>query len=71
MHVLWDKWRADIPSLDRETWEECFNNSSQLVISSRDKLIQTKFLHRIYFTPQTAQNLPAEVPELPEMSISR
>lgn len=43
MEALWDKWRTDIPTLDKETWEEWFENSSQLVISSRDKLIQSKF----------------------------
>lgn len=52
MDMLWEKWQADIPSLDRETWEECFEDNSKLVISSRDKLLQTKFMHRIYYTPQ-------------------
>lgn len=40
-------------SLDREDWEDCVEDSSTLVISSRDKLIQTKFLHRVYYTPQS------------------
>lgn len=52
MEALWEKWRVDIPSLDRETWEDCLENRSKLVISSRDKLIQTEFLHRIYYMPQ-------------------
>lgn len=35
----------DIPALDWEIWEECFEDSSWLVIASRDKLIQTKTVY--------------------------
>lgn len=52
MERLWEAWKADIPSLEREDWEDCFEDSSKLVISSRDKLMQIKFLHRINYTPQ-------------------
>lgn len=52
MHSLWAKWQADIPSLNRETWEECFEDGSKLMVSSRDRLLHTKFLHRVYYTPQ-------------------
>lgn len=61
MEKLWEAWRADIPTLDREDWEDCFKDSSKWMVTSRDKLIQTKFqrvctillrLHRIY--PQSS-----------------
>lgn len=55
MDSSWEAWKEDIPSLDRENWEDCFESSSKLVISSRDKLIQTKFLHRVYYNPQRLQ----------------
>lgn len=48
---LWDQWQMDIPSLDREDWEDCLEHCPKLVISSRDKLIQTKCLHQVYFMP--------------------
>lgn len=38
MNALWEKCQTDIPSLDREAWEECFEAGSRLVVSSRDKL---------------------------------
>lgn len=35
-----------------EDWDDRLEQGPRLVISSRDKLIQVKFLHRIYYTPQ-------------------
>lgn len=52
INELWEKWRADIPSLDREGWEDCLEYGPKLVIASKDKLIQVKFIHRVYYTPQ-------------------
>lgn len=37
---LWDLWKEDIPSLDREDCEDCLEQCPKLV-SSRDKLIQS------------------------------
>lgn len=51
---LWGQWRADILTLDLE---DCLEGYSKLVISSRDKLIHTKFLHRVYFTLQRLHRL--------------
>lgn len=48
---LWDNWRTGIPSLDREDWEDSLEQCPKLVISSRDKLIQIKLIHRVYHTP--------------------
>lgn len=48
---LWALWKADIPTLDREHWDDALEQNSKLVISSKDKLIQTKLLHRVYYTP--------------------
>lgn len=36
MERLWEAWKVDIFSLDREDWEDCFKNVSKLVISSRE-----------------------------------
>lgn len=44
MDRLWEGRRVDIPTLDRESRMECFEYNFKLVISSRNKLIQTKFL---------------------------
>lgn len=49
---LWDTWHRDITLLNREGWEDCLEYGPKLVISSNDKLIQVKFLPRIYYTPQ-------------------
>lgn len=52
MEGLWKVWQSDLPSLDREDWDDCLEQGPRLVISSRDKLIQVKFLHRVYYMPQ-------------------
>lgn len=66
MDVLWSRWGADIPTLDRESYEESFAESFKLVISSRDKLIQAKFFHRTYLTPQRLHRIyPERSPECP------
>lgn len=57
MDRLWEGWRADLPDLDKENWEDCFLDSTRLMISSRDRLIQTKFLHSVYGTPQRLQRI--------------
>lgn len=54
---LWDSWKQDIPSLDREDWEDCLEQCPKLVISSRDKLIQISFLHWLYYTPGRLQSI--------------
>lgn len=48
---LWERWKADIPSLEREDWEDSLEQCPKLVILSRDRLIQIKLLHRVYHTP--------------------
>lgn len=66
MDGLWDVWHGDIPSLDKEDWEYCLDQDPRLVISSRDKLIQVKFLHRIYYTPQRLHHIfPDQDPNCP------
>lgn len=51
MDRLWKVWKMDIPALDKEDWVDCLEQGPKLVISAGDKLIQIKFLHRVYFTP--------------------
>lgn len=41
MDRLREQWRANIPNLNREAWEESLEDSCKLVISSKDKLIHT------------------------------
>lgn len=48
---LFEYWQKDIPSLDGEDWGDCLEQVPKLVISSKDNLIQVKFLHRVYYTP--------------------
>lgn len=55
MGKLWEYWRGDIPSLDREDWEDSLEQDPKLVISSRDILI--KFLHQAYFTPERLKRM--------------
>lgn len=52
MGKLWEYWKGDIPSLDKEDWKDCLEQGPKLVIASRDKLIQVKFLHWVYYTPE-------------------
>lgn len=52
LESLWEAWRTDIPTLEREDWNDCFEDGFGLVISSRNKVIQAKLLHRVYYTPQ-------------------
>lgn len=49
---MWEMWRDDIPSLDRESWDDSLEGGPKPVISFRDKLILVKFLHRVYYTSQ-------------------
>uniref|UniRef100_A0A803JYV6 Reverse transcriptase domain-containing protein n=1 Tax=Xenopus tropicalis TaxID=8364 RepID=A0A803JYV6_XENTR len=42
-------WHQDIPELDREDWEEATDRA--YLISTRDKLIQFKIIHRLHLTP--------------------
>lgn len=34
---LWEIWKINIPSLNKEDWEDCLERGLKLVISSRDK----------------------------------
>lgn len=45
------KWSVDIPSLDGDAWEEVKANLYSSLISTRDKLVQFRIIHRTYLTP--------------------
>lgn len=49
---LYDKWKADLPALAADDWEEGIQQYIPLMVSARDRYIQLKFLHRAYYTPQ-------------------
>ncbi|XP_072012556.1 peroxisomal membrane protein PEX14 isoform X1 [Engystomops pustulosus] len=46
-----ERWRQDIPDLSDDDWREVELSYFTSVVSARDFLIQSKFLHRVYFTP--------------------
>ncbi|OCT76669.1 hypothetical protein XELAEV_18031871mg [Xenopus laevis] len=46
------KWAQDIGDLDHDKWGEILRHLLTSTISSRDKLIQIKFIHRSYWTPE-------------------
>lgn len=48
---LLDQWWAEVQELDREDWEDMWDYPLQPLVATRDKLIQFKILHRIYYTP--------------------
>lgn len=48
---LYEKWKADIPALAPDDWEECIQQYIPLMVPERDRYVQLKFLHRVY-TPQ-------------------
>lgn len=51
------KWREDIPNLDEDIWEDSVSVYIPSMITSRDRFIQLKFLHRAYYTPQRLANI--------------
>lgn len=42
LEKLFEYWQKDIPSLDREDWEDCLKQGPKPLISYKDKLIQDK-----------------------------
>lgn len=45
-------WRADVPELDTEDWEDIWDYPMHILVSARDRLIQFNILHRIYLMPR-------------------
>lgn len=45
------RWRLDIPEITEEVWQEIFPLQVPMVISSKDKVTETTFLYRSYYTP--------------------
>lgn len=54
---LFTKWQLDIPELTEEDWSEGLQQCIPLMISARDRFIQMKFLHRVYYTPHRLANI--------------
>lgn len=52
MDKVYQKRVVDVPDLEVDDWKECLGSYVTNMISSRDRFIQPKFLHRVYFTPQ-------------------
>lgn len=45
LRITESQWRVDIPELTEEMWQELLPLQVPIVISSRDKVVQTKRLH--------------------------
>ena len=45
-----DAWLADLPELSSEDWAEALMSLREAAIASQFRLIQLKYLHRIYYT---------------------
>lgn len=66
MDRLWEVWKLDTPTLEKEDWVDCLKRGPKLVVSTGDKLIQIKFLHRVYFTPMRLSRIyPDRDPHCP------
>lgn len=52
MLPLFHKWQLDILALTEEDWSEGLQQCIPFMISARDRFVQLKFLHRVYYTPQ-------------------
>ncbi|OCT73612.1 hypothetical protein XELAEV_18032574mg [Xenopus laevis] len=50
-------WLQDIGELDPDKWMEVLRHLTKSTIASRDKLIQVKFLHCSYLTPECLNRL--------------
>lgn len=46
-----DTWSALIPDFRRDDWDDMWDHTFGTLVSARDRLIQFKLLHRIYYTP--------------------
>lgn len=46
------RWVADISDLTLEEWKEVCSSYPNTVISARNKLIQLRYFHQTYYTPQ-------------------
>lgn len=51
MAKLKTQWQIDIPPLHNDSCEEVVGSQLSGVIAAGDKLIQLKYLHRIYYSP--------------------
>lgn len=52
-----------------ESWNDCLAGGPKLMSSSRDKLIQVKFLHGVYYTPVRLHKMyPTCDPQCPQCS---
>lgn len=46
-----DTWSALVTDFGGEDWDEMWDYPFQTLVSARDRLIQFKLLHRVYYTP--------------------
>lgn len=52
----------DFPKLDSEEWEEMWECSFSQLASARDRLIQFKIMHRVYFMPRHLHKIYQFIP---------
>lgn len=58
---LFEAWQRDIPALTEEDWTEGLQQCIPLMISARDRFVQLKFIHRVYYTPARLSRIYSEV----------
>lgn len=46
-----EKWAAEVPEIQGEDWDDIWTQPFKHLVSTRDRLMQFKFLHRSYYTP--------------------
>uniref|UniRef100_A0A803K2L7 Reverse transcriptase domain-containing protein n=1 Tax=Xenopus tropicalis TaxID=8364 RepID=A0A803K2L7_XENTR len=47
-HVM---WKRDFPEIDDDDWDEATDRAYDYLVSTRDRLIQFKIIHRLHLTP--------------------
>lgn len=57
MDRLCDRWKQNLLDLDKEDWKDCLKDSIKLLISSKHKLMQVTFLHRVHYNPQRLRSI--------------
>ena len=55
-------WVAEVPGLQGEEWDDMWDRPFKYLVAARDRLIQFKFLHRVYYTPARLASIYPSVP---------
>ncbi|OCT87453.1 nucleosome assembly protein 1-like 1-A isoform X1 [Xenopus laevis] len=65
------KWQRDIPQITEENWVDVLDTTFAGIISSRDRMTQLNYLHRVYITPHRLHKFkPDQIPNCPRCNYS-